>query len=413
MDSGGEAQGTAFRSHRLRKQYADLRVQKTFICATLASTLIGTFTAGMGLYDKIEDKRERHKQKARDTKQDSEIKELRESFEKVRQEAEGRQKEIDRLKNGGGGRDNDVASNFERNAAMVQRMYDEGYGRLGTRFAQGDSTYIVQHDMVSSEKEMLTQSAAITENQLQAQIIALQQTVISVLQDALANDRQLTRTDMSKLIAASNSAREGSLDALRQAQYRLSSGSVRSTSPPHSIAPSRSLALEAPADQLFCRYSLDLQHTPNKPLAASFAPGGSCQCPACGVRLDVTASDFWIIGKRMPLSNSHFEETREFRLGQRFALKCHTPDGEYACVICSRGRDVDAICRTVEALVKHVGGYHEVDELEREVDLRELVVETRRGSVMDVRRASMPALSLRAPSPPREWKEEVHVREYR
>ncbi|KAJ4338613.1 hypothetical protein N0V95_008014, partial [Ascochyta clinopodiicola] len=247
----------------------------------------------------------------------------------------------------------------------------------------------------------------ITENQLQAQIIALQQTVITVLQDALYNDRQLTRADMAKLVAASNSAREGSLRALQDQQHRLSPhSSNRSPSPQRSIAapPKRSSTslIDAP-DQLFCRYSLDLQYIPNKPLAASMAPGGSCECPACGIRLDVTGEDFWMIGKRTPLTiiekgyETDIMETREFRLGQRFAVKCHTPDGEYACVICSRNRDVDAICRNVESLVKHVGTYHEVEELEREVDLRET-------AVVDKRRLSLPA-------PPREGSPLVRERD--
>lgn len=249
----------------------------------------------------------------------------------------------------------------------------------------------------------LTTSPAIVENQLQAQIISLQQTVINVLQDALYNDRQLTRADMAKLVAASNSARDGSLEAMRQAQHRLgSNNSTRSASPQRSIAaPKRaSTVIQDGPDQLFCRYSLDLQYVPHKPLAASFAPGASCQCPACGVRLDVTASDFWMIGKRTPLTviekgyETDIMETREFRLGQRFVIKCHTPDGEYACTICNRGRDVDAICRNVEALVKHVGTYHEAEELEREVDLREVDL---REPAVDTRRLSLPA--PRAPSP--------------
>ena len=189
---------------------------------------------------------------------------------------------------------------------------------------------------------------------------------------------------MAKLVAASNSAREGSLDALRQQQARLSTyPHSRSPSPPRSLAPpkraSTSLA-DAPAP-LFCRYSLDLQFLPHKPLAASMAPGGSCTCPACGLRLSVTADDFWMIGKRTPVTvldngvPTPVLETREFRLGQRFAVKCHTPDGEYACVLCSENRDVDAICRNVDSLVKHVGTFHEVEELERDEDLREVRVE--------------------------------------
>lgn len=95
-------------------------------------------------------------------------------------------------------------------------------------------------------------------------------------------------------------------------------------------------------------------------------------------------------------------ETREFRLGQRFVLKCHTPDGEYACTICNKNRDVDAICRNVESLVKHVGTYHNVDELDNELDLRELKVDTRR--------LSLPA--PRVPSPPAVVRREV-IEEYR
>ncbi|KAH4052793.1 hypothetical protein HBH49_090760 [Parastagonospora nodorum] len=375
-------------------------LKKTFIMATLASTLVGTFTASMGLYDRVSDKRQQHKQRARDVQQDGEIKQLKDEFEKAQQRAEDRQKEIDRLKNGGGGGggggrgNDDVGFVLSRDAAMIQRMYDDGFGRYGSRFAQGD---------------------AIAENQLQAQIISLQQTVINVLQDALNNDRQLTRADQAKLIAASNAAREGSLDALHQAQQRMSSGnSVRSASPPRSIsAPPRRAptAIMDSGDQLFCRYSLDLQYARDKPLSANFAPGGPCQCPACGVTLDVTADDFWMIGKRTPRTiieqgyETEIMETREFRLGQRFALKCHTPDGEYACIICSKGRDVDAICRNVDALVKHVGTFHDADELVREVDLREVKVDTRK--------LSLPAPMPMPHSPPGMRREELDYAAYR
>ncbi|KAF3007737.1 hypothetical protein E8E13_009877 [Curvularia kusanoi] len=326
-------------------------LKKTFICATLASTLVGTFTASMGLWERVHDRREAHKQKKRDTEQDDNIKKLQERFDEAQKKADKRQEEIDRLRDGrdsgarGGdnrmGYHDDVGNNFERNGMMIQRMYDDMYGRYGNRFARGD---------------------AITENQLQAQIIALQQTVITVLQDALNNDRQLTRADMAKLVAASNSAREGSLKALQDQQARLSSGySNRSPSPQRSIAapPKRSSqSLVDVPTTLYCRYSLDLQYIPSKPLAASMAPGGSFI--EKGYETDIM-------------------ETREFRLGQ------------------SNNRDVDAICRNVESLVKHVGTYHEVDELEREVDLRETLV-------VDKKRLSLPA-------PPREGSPLVRERD--
>lgn len=92
--------------------------------------------------------------------------------------------------------------------------------------------------------------------------------------------------------------------------------------------------------------------------------------------IDATADDFWQIGKRIPVMYAGKEvmEAREFVLGQRFVIKCHTGDGMYACVLCNRGRERDAVCRGVEALVRHVGRFHEVKELEAEVDLREGVV---------------------------------------
>jgi len=112
------------------------KLKKTFIVATLASTLVGTFTASMGLWERVADKRQQHRQKARDTKQDGEIKDLKKQFEEVQKQADGRQQEIGRLRNGGG-RD-DVGNIFERDGMMIQRMYDQGYGRMGNRFAQGD-----------------------------------------------------------------------------------------------------------------------------------------------------------------------------------------------------------------------------------------------------------------------------------
>ena len=138
--------------------------QKTFICATLASTLVGTFTASMGLWERVHDRREAHKQKQTDSKQDGEIKQLREQFEEAQKKAQGRQEQLDRLRNGGGGggggggrggdwrgggyRDDyrdDVRDSLERNGMMIQRMYDDMYGKMGNRFARGDGTFLIMH----------------------------------------------------------------------------------------------------------------------------------------------------------------------------------------------------------------------------------------------------------------------------
>lgn len=104
--------------------------------ATLASSLVGTLTASMGLWERVQDRRESHKQKQRDKKQDGEIKQLREKFEQAQKSADGRQHEVNDFK-GRSGRD-DPGENFERDRMMIQRTYDEGYGRMGSRFAHGD-----------------------------------------------------------------------------------------------------------------------------------------------------------------------------------------------------------------------------------------------------------------------------------
>ncbi|KAF1979497.1 hypothetical protein BU23DRAFT_548727 [Bimuria novae-zelandiae CBS 107.79] len=317
-------------------------LKKTFIVATLCSTIVGTFTTTMNLYDAVQ---QRKKQKKTDSKQDDELQALRKRIDDAEQRAKDKENQHD-----------DYGRNFQQASALIQRQYDEGYGRLGSRFAVGDT---------------------ITENQLQKQIIQLQQTVINVLQDALYNDRQLTRADMAKLAAASDAAREGSIDALRAQQQRLAGieDSPRRDSPMRALPAPKRASTVVDDEPLFCRYALGLQFRPSKPLAGDFAPGGDCRCPDCDRRIDATADDFWQIGKRTPIvyGGQEVTEAREFHLGQRFVIKCHTPDGTYACVLCSRHRDKDAVCRTVEALVKHVGRFHDVEELESEVDLKETV----------------------------------------
>ncbi|KAK8058504.1 hypothetical protein PG994_008952 [Apiospora phragmitis] len=352
-------------------------LKKTFIIATLCSTLIGTFTSSMGLWDRVKDKRQQTK---RDTEQDKEIKQLRKQVEDAEKQRnnpnqdqqQNQQHQQQRCCSGSRHhspprrrRDDEVAYALERSGALIGREFNEGYERLGRRFAIGDT---------------------ITENRLQAQVIALQQTVINVLQDALYNGRQLDNADMSKLIAASNAARDGSLDALRQQRQRQTlaieappTPAVPMPPPAVSFAPPRcaSTSLAADPEPLYCRYSLDLQYVRHKPLARTFASGGDCRCPVCGVRLHAESDDFWEIEKRARgrpregrrgSSGEVVLDEREFHVGQRFVVKCHTPDGEFACVLCSRFRDKDVICPTVEQLINHVGRDHTIDELEREED---------------------------------------------
>ena len=81
----------------------------------------------MGLWDRVNEKR---KQKTRDTKQDDEIKKLRDQVEKAEKRSEEREQQLRRR--------DEIGDNFQRSGAMIQREYDEGYGRMGRKFAVGD-----------------------------------------------------------------------------------------------------------------------------------------------------------------------------------------------------------------------------------------------------------------------------------
>lgn len=348
----------------------------------------------MGLWDRVKEKR---KQQTRDTTQDEEIKKLQAQVERSEQRCRESDRAIERSRSRSGYRDrDDVGDSFQRSGALISREFEDGYERLGRKFAIGD---------------------VVTENKLQAQVIALQQTVIDVLQDALYHGRPLDRVDMAKLVAASDAAREGSLGALRDQRQRLLleapeerrspqlaigpprrastvsesvhssqmalgpprrastvSGSVHSSQ--MALAPPRRSSTVVDADPLYCRYSLDLQYNHNKPLAASFAPRRECQCPACGVQLDAESDDVWAIRKRVKRwllvdgYDRQVEEDVEIIVDQRFVVKCHTTYGTYACLLCNIHRDGDIICDDADALVNHVGRAHDITELERQPDLQ-------------------------------------------
>ncbi|CAH0015969.1 unnamed protein product [Clonostachys rhizophaga] len=407
----------------------DKYLKKGFIIATVCSTIIGTFTSSIGLWDKV---KERRKQNIRDSTQDEEIKKLRERIEES--EKQVRERELKGSKESRRNSRDEVSDSFERSSALINREFQIGYDQLGRRFAIGDMA---------------------TENKLQAQVITLQQTVINVLQDALESGRKLNRADKAKLIAASDAAREGSLDALRQQRQRLALAapeemprqlqltqgppsrssnssvkspvqssirspvqpsirspvqpSVRSPAQPsvrspvqpfvgspaqpsvrspvsssrrssvassvRSVAPSSVKPSVVESDPLYCWYSLDLQYSQHKPLAINFAPRNDCRCPDCGVRVDVESDDRWVIEKRTspPPSPDGYRERRqgriEFVANARFVIKCHTHHGDFACVLCRKHRESDMLCPTADTLIDHVSKEHSISELMKEPDI--------------------------------------------
>ncbi|KAI0491273.1 hypothetical protein F4859DRAFT_41694 [Xylaria cf. heliscus] len=328
------------------------KLKSTFVVASLCSTLINTFLASINLWDRMS---ERRKQRKKDAKQDDEIRKLKEQAAPAEGPSQKRGIVDDRRLHPSKDDDADdeeaLSRALERSEALIRREYNHGAGRLGKRFAVGD---------------------LLTENQLQAQVITLQRTVIDVLQEALLNRRSLSRGDVERLIAASLAARNGSLDALRQQYQRLS---FEPCPPRQCLSDTRHHSSE---EQLFCRYSLALQNTPDLPLSASFAPGGDGHCPACKVQLDPeTSGTYWHVAKTIPVTieGEDEESTGEyhFDLGQRFIVKCHTERGDYACVLCRNHSNVDIVCRSVPTLVNHVSREHDIRELETEVDLKKRV----------------------------------------
>jgi len=383
--------------------------KKTFIIATLISTVIGTFTTGVNLYDRVG---ERRKQKKKDSGQDTKLKELEQRLN----ETEKKKKE--HAKN-----EEELRHSLEHGGAMVRKEYNRDVARLGPRFAEGDS---------------------ITQTQLQSQVIMLQGTVIGLLEDALYTGRI---ADINKLYNASEFAREGSIRAL-QDQYqrmlqaapvrrplgpvrRISSTPSLHTNSPKSIhmrtdraekpkapsvraervltegaleehAESKAISvIEAPAANgsvketaalavldstgpLFCRYAMELQDTA-MPLDVCFAKGGSQACPVCGTRVPVEAGRAWkiekeIVRERVSTPKYHDEvvEERTFLLGNRFIIKSHREKAGYGCVLCYRYRDRDTICESIAGLVKHVWQKHDVAEYESDDGIREISMKEER-----------------------------------
>ncbi|KAJ4412459.1 hypothetical protein N0V82_008778 [Gnomoniopsis sp. IMI 355080] len=401
-------------------------LKKTFIIATLVSTLVGTFAASHNLYERLH-------QKKKDDNQDGAIKKLEEKFEQM-----SKKKEDDSEKD-------DLKDSLDKSGRLIKREYDVCYDRLGRRFAVGD---------------------ILTENELQRQIILLQQTVIGVLEDALYSGKHIDRASIDKLVWASNAARTNSLDALKGQYQRIvqelpiptspkkyveaevievsSRGSSPRRQPLKALPPPRAKSPPSPFSRAhplplivaktadarpssrpppppaaivevisrtterrlsgrdyYCRYSLDLQKSP-RPLMRAFDPGRGSRCPVCDVKLDVDSADVWEFKLSVKEKLLQAKETKDakdrgrsrtgrevvavaeqeqtktvkFRVPAKFVVKCHTPEGDYACVLCcgpsSNYSGVVVLCDDPESLVDHVVKEHKVAEIEKEFDILKL-----------------------------------------
>ena len=347
----------------------------------------------MNLHDKVQEKRKSAQQKELDEGQDKQIKQLQAKVDKMQpgkgdesdsgSRSRSRSRRRRRRSTGDDGyKDEDFDRNARRSRAMIERQFEDNVRRVGQRYARGD---------------------VIAENKLQAQIITLQQTVINVLQDALLNGQRLSNADIHRLIAAQDSARQGSLDALQDQCDRMLEEPKRMQaieydrprSPPrrqltlpspeyapdNGLAPVRrvqTLPLSSGSSSptlVYCRYAHDLQRDLRKPLSPAFSPAGSQRCPSCDVRISVSTTDVWVFETRTPVRaqrgdyDEDLVELRSFSMDARLVLKSHTPSGELLCWLCYRERDADCVCGSVDQLVKHLGRVHTAEEFEREEDM--------------------------------------------
>ncbi|KAM7187991.1 hypothetical protein V8F20_010726 [Naviculisporaceae sp. PSN 640] len=169
----------------------DRRIKSTFLVATLASTVAGTFITAFNLFDKVNEKRKHRQQKKLDKGQNKRLDELErrvdENLAKIDKKVNN---QADRI------RDDDVRDSLQQ-GPVVKREFDRHYAAMGEEFAAGD---------------------LIAQNQLQSQVITLQSTVIKLLEEAIFTGKP---PDMAKLYNASELARIGSVRALRDQAQRM------------------------------------------------------------------------------------------------------------------------------------------------------------------------------------------------
>jgi hypothetical protein len=101
----------------------------------------------MTLADKVQDKRDKRKQKATDGKQDATTKALEERMNKLeRENGETKSRRSSRSRSRRRRRDDsddetEVAANARRSRAVIERAYEENVHRMGQQYGYGDCEY--------------------------------------------------------------------------------------------------------------------------------------------------------------------------------------------------------------------------------------------------------------------------------
>jgi hypothetical protein len=309
-----------------------------------------------------------------------------------------------------GGKKNREARREERVTAAVVIATRSRFNPSALLYEQSTSTDIIDMER-SSLLETVSSSATrnnitnlmtttvLVQSQLQAQIIALQSTMLKTYQ---LRDRFPLAEHIFQLRQTSRSVRVASITALVGLDHRMTSATDHSQDTPHvpgafpkphhvaghmntvsvrtqftvegkSRSRSRSRRPKpededssAVSTQLFCPYALDLQQHLYQPLADAYRKDGDGRCPYCRFGLHTRSGKAWeVVLDDMRQRN----RTKAFLIGNRFVVKCHREGGGLACVLCRRFKNHDTVCREIADLVDHIWREHEVEELEDDEDI--------------------------------------------
>ncbi|KAJ4387780.1 hypothetical protein N0V93_008382 [Gnomoniopsis smithogilvyi] len=381
-------------------------LKKTFIIATLVSTLVGTFAASHNLYERLN-------QKKKDDNQDGAIKKLEEKLEQMTTKNKESDSEKDELKD-----------SLDKSGRLIKREYDVCYDRLGRRFAVGDiltenelqkQIILLQQTVIGILEEALYSGRRIDRTSLDKLVWASNAARTNSL-DALKGQYQrivqelpmppspqeFFEAEVIELSSRGSSPRRQPIKALPPSRAKSPPEPKAKPLPPPSPRHQTAVVVVRPPPErrtsgrdFYCRYSIDLQMSP-RPLARAFDPGQGSRCPACDVKLAVDCADVWgfklSLQEKLPLVKETAQspparsptagkevvavtEQRmvRFRIPAKFVVKCHTPEGDYACVLCCGPRGnysgVVVLCDDPEALVDHVVKEHKVADIEKEVDI--------------------------------------------
>lgn len=233
-------------------------------------------------------------------------------------------------------------------------------------------------------------STVLAQNQLQAQIIAMQQAIISVYQ---SGNGEHSRRHLANLVQSAHAARAASKKVLADLFFRMIAEAETPRIPgafPLSSSSTNELVIRARSKsrsrtkrqddasilsdrsdtlrRLFCPYAIDLQRHLDQPLAHSYLEGGDGRCPYCRTDLHTRPRKAW----ELVLEDGRRNSGKAFLIGNRFVVKSHRETGGFACVLCNRFSNHDTVCSEIAELLDHVWKEHKAEELEADKDVRQI-----------------------------------------